>query len=67
MNSLPQQELTALNVELGELTPAVEAYNALQRLLDEAKELEGLTSGEDEDMRKLAREEQQVLQEQVGS
>ena len=30
MSRLPQQELTALNVELGELTPAVEAYNALQ-------------------------------------
>lgn len=65
MSRLPQQELTALNVELGELTPAVEAYNALQRLLNEAKELDGLMSGEDEDMRKLAREEQQALEEQV--
>ncbi|CAL8462217.1 g1748 [Coccomyxa elongata] len=64
-NKLPQQELTALNVELGELTPAVEAYNALQRLLTEAKELEGMLNGEDDDMRKLAREEQQALEEQV--
>lgn len=64
-NKLPQQELTALNVELGELTPAVEAYNALQRLLTEAEELEGMLNGEDDDMRKLAREEQQALEEQV--
>ena len=64
-NKLPQQELTALNVELGELTPAVEAYNALQRLLTEAKGLEDMLNGEDDDMRKLAREEQQALEEQV--
>jgi len=65
MSQLPQHEMTALNMELGELTPAVEAYSALQRLRTEISELEGLLSGNDEEMRKLAAEEKRSLEEQV--
>ena len=64
--AMDQAELTAMNVELGEVTPLVEAYSVLTRLRAEAAELEALAAGADEpDMRKLASEELQALLQQV--
>lgn len=66
VGAMDQAELTALNVELGEVTPLMEAYSALTRLHAEAAELEALAaSAEEPDMRKLAAEELQTLLVQV--
>ena len=63
---LSQQELTALNVELGEATPAVEAYAALRALRAEVAGLERMAAGEaDADMRALVQEERASLLQQV--
>jgi hypothetical protein len=63
---LPQQELTALNVELGAATPVVEAYAALCALRAEAHDLERMAAREaDADMRTLAAEERASLLLQV--
>ena len=64
--ALSQAELTALNVELGEVTPLADAYGALARLRAEAAELQALAAGAEEpDMRALAAEELQALLQQV--
>ena len=65
--SLTQQALTALNVELGEATPVVEAYAAVQKLHAEAADLERMaTSDADVEMRALALEERGGVMQQVG-
>lgn len=63
--ALGQQELTALNVELGESTTVVETYRALCSLQAELKDLQSLASGPDEDLRALAAEERDSLLAQV--
>ncbi|CAK0752705.1 hypothetical protein CVIRNUC_002166 [Coccomyxa viridis] len=63
--SLGQQELTALNVELGESTALVEAYRALCSLQAELQDLQSLATGPDEDLRQLAAEEQHGLLNQA--
>ena len=63
--SLGQQELTALNVELGERTALVQAYRALCSLQAELQDLQSLATGPDEDLRQLAAEEQHSLLDQV--
>lgn len=65
--TLGQQELTALNVELGESTTVVETYRALCSLQAELKDLHSLASGPDEDLRALAAEEHDSLLAQVLS
>jgi hypothetical protein len=65
MSGLPQQEVTALNIEMGELTPVVDAYMALQSHKAELGNLESLLHGGDEDLQKLAREEKQLLEKEV--
>ena len=65
--SLTQQQLTALNVELGEATPVVEAYAAVQKLQAEAADLERMARLErDAEMRLLALEERRDVMQQVG-
>ena len=59
--ALGQQELTALNVELGESTTVVETYRALCSLQAELTDLQSLASGPDEDLRALAAEERDSL------
>ena len=63
--ALGQQELTSLNVELGESTPVVEAYRSLRSLQAELQDLQSFANGPDEDMRQLAVEEEPTLLAQV--
>ena len=63
--ALGQQELTSLNVELGESTTVVEAYRSLRSLQAELQDLQSLASGPDEELRQLAIEEESSLLEQV--
>ena len=63
--ALGQQELTSLNVELGENTAVVESYRSLCSLQAELRDLEGFAHGPDEDMRQLAAEEEPSLLAQV--
>eukprot|EP00887_Chlorella_sp_A99_P003068 scaffold9.g3068.t1 len=65
MNQLSPAEMAKLNKELSDLEPVVEALEELQR---RQQELEGLAAlmddpGEDEVMRRLAREERSALAE----
>ncbi len=60
-----QQELTSLNVELGEGTTVVEAFRSLRSLQAELRDLQSLASGPDEDLRQLAIEEEGALLTQV--
>lgn len=55
--ALGQQELTSLNVELGESTTVVEAFRSLRSLQVELQDLQSLADGPDEDLRQLAVEE----------
>ena len=65
MQRLPQQELTALNVELGELTPVVNAFTALQAQQQEAEELDSIIAGGDSDVLAMARHEKKALLQNV--
>ncbi|KAK9818328.1 hypothetical protein WJX72_010686 [[Myrmecia] bisecta] len=64
---MPPQELVALNKELSELEPVVEALDSFDSLQKEIAELEALASdrAEPEEMRRMAQEERQDLQQQV--
>ena len=61
-----QQELTLLNVELGESTSVVETYRSLRSLQAELKDVQSLADGPDQDLRQLAAEEQLSLLAQVS-
>ena len=61
-----QQELTLLNVELGESTSVVETYRSLRSLQAELEDIQSLADGPDQDLRQLAAEEQLSLLAQVS-
>ena len=64
--ALGQQELTLLNVELGESTSVVETYRSLRSLQAELEDVQSLADGPDQDLRQLAAEEKPSLLAQVS-
>jgi len=59
------QEIVRLGKEHAELKPVVDAVDALQRVRDEAPELEEMAAADDAEMAAMAREELEALKEKL--
>ena len=59
------QEIVRLGKEHAELKPVVDAVQALQKVRDEAPELEEMASGGDPEMAAMAREELEALKDRL--